>query len=471
MDVKINKSKELNKINNITNINNNEEHSNEKYTYSYYDYIDITLGDPISSIFLNDNYIIIGTMTGRIKLFSLNSKNNEIFIISSTNLEHISGLSFNENENLLFASVGDEQILKYEIREPLSNNLSPGSSINIYESSYAHNFNCDNSYVLMSTDSLLKINIFLPETEQTIKDIYIHYEVITFNNQNKSKDSKFKGKIKSTNYYVPLDFDGYNFCWVEYLNDKKDRNLCVQLLLEEETIDKVNYKFFVDKNYGHISHAKLFDDKIFIVHDLNKCEIRKISNKFEFIESFIHIGDEVYAVDILYHETNTFCNGNDINKISIKKNMLESYAFKEDHIYKVFNDEKLTDIKDYSQKVEMRRMKKYDLNKNKKFKFSNSNELKTDSLSLLKKVSNKKKHNEYNQIISIITLDIDGNVNKYENEVEEKLFNLYEIKGIYQDHKDKKFFNMGYVYYIKTDLDFFCISTDHGCYIIKRNEQ
>ena len=150
--------------------------SNEKYTYSYYDYIDITLGDPISSIFLNDNYIIIGTMTGRIKLFSLNSKNNEIFIISSTNLEHISGLSFNENENLLFASVGDEQILKYEIRKPLSNNLSPGSSINIYESSYAHNFNCDNSYVLMSTDSLLKINIFLPETEQTIKDIYIHYE-------------------------------------------------------------------------------------------------------------------------------------------------------------------------------------------------------------------------------------------------------------------------------------------------------
>ena len=71
---------------------------------------------------------------------------------------------------------------------------------------------------------------------------------------------------------------------------------------------------------------------------------------------------------------------------------------------------------------------------------------------------------------TIITLDIDGNVNKYENKKEEKLFNLYEINGIYQDFKDKKFFDMGYMYYIKTNLEYFCITTDHGCFIIKREE-
>ena len=67
-------------------------------------------------------------------------------------------------------------------------------------------------------------------------------------------------------------------------------------------------------------------------------------------------------------------------------------------------------------------------------------------------------------------MDIDGNVNKYENGIEEKIFNLYDIKEIDKDHKDKKFFNMGYVYFIKTDLNYFCITTDFGCYIIRRNE-
>ena len=96
-------------------------------------------------------------------------------------------------------------------------------------------------------------------------------------------------------------------------------------------------------------------------------------------------------------------------------------------------------------------------------------EIKSDSLNLIQNKT-KKKNTDDNISLAIITLDIDGNVNKYENESEEKLFNLYDIKGIEQDQKDKQLFNMGYVYYIKTDLNYFCISTDHGCYIIKKNE-
>ena len=110
-----------------------------------------------------------------------------------------------------------------------------------------------------------------------------------------------------------------------------------------------------------------------------------------------------------------------------------------------------------------------DSNRNKKFIISNSNDLKTDSLNLLRNKTKKTKSNEP-QSMNIITLDIDGNVNKYRNGVEEVLFNLYKIKNIHQDHKDKQFFNMGYVYYIKTDLNYFCITTDFGCYIIKKSE-
>ena len=331
----------------------------------------------------------------------------------------------------------------------------------MYDNNFDHNFNCDNSYVLMAKNSLLKVVAFIHELEDKVKiDVYFNYTIIYFGSQNFDNNSKYKGKIKSTNFFVPLDFDGNNFCWVEYLNDKKDRNLCVQFINKDEIIDKINFKFKVDKSYGHISHAKLLDlNKILIIHDLNKCEIRKINQNFDLLESFTHIGNEVYAVDLYFQESNTFCEEIDNNKVDIRKKVLESYAFNNDHIYTVLDEEKVIDInKGY--------IKKYDLDRNFKYKVSNSNEFKTDSLNLLKNMSKKIKYS--NDALSIITLDIDGNVNKYENKKEATLFNLYNLKGINQDHKDKKFFDMGYIYYIKTDLNYFCIATDHGCFIIKR---
>ena len=70
---------------------------------------------------------------------------------------------------------------------------------------------------------------------------------------------------------------------------------------------------------------------------------------------------------------------------------------------------------------------------------------------------------------SIITLDIDGNVNLYQYGKESTLFNLYDFKDISQKMKNYQFFSMGYEYYIKSNLNYFCISTDLGCFIIKKN--
>ena len=72
--------------------------------------------------------------------------------------------------------------------------------------------------------------------------------------------------------------------------------------------------------------------------------------------------------------------------------------------------------------------------------------------------------------LAIALLDIDGNVNIWEKEKIYTAFNLYNIKDISQDHKDKQFFSMGYSYYIKYNRDFFAISSDHGCYVIKKKD-
>ena len=71
----------------------------------------------------------------------------------------------------------------------------------------------------------------------------------------------------------------------------------------------------------------------------------------------------------------------------------------------------------------------------------------------------------------ITLLDIDGNVNVYENGNIRMEFNLYDIENINKEHKDKQFLAMGYSNYMKYNGEFFAISSDHGYYIIQRSKE
>ena len=104
-----------------------------------------------------------------------------------------------------------------------------------------------------------------------------------------------------TNYSVPLDFDGNNFLWIDFLKKNK-RKICVANI-SSFSENKDLYKFELKDNneIGHISLAKLLtNNRVFIIHSFNKCEIRSLDENFTLLESFIHIGDEVYAFDIIY---------------------------------------------------------------------------------------------------------------------------------------------------------------------------
>ena len=436
-------------------------------SFCYYEYIDIILGDPITALLLNDKFVAIGTMMGRIKLYLLNNSFEKITNINNGDLENISGLSFNEVKRTLFASIGDEKILRYIIKDELINNTKPELSIDIYENPAQHNCLCDNAYVLMAQENLIKIDLYNFELDEEIKNTTYKYEIIFFDDSS----PKITGFILSTNYLVPLDFDGFHFIYVEYLNDKKDRDFCIKDVIDVEVEYEIIYRFKVNEKYGHISHAKILkDNKVIIVHDFNKCEIRKFTNNFELLESFKHIGDEVYAIDIFYEDIINSYNENideNINKNKIKEKDIkhELNTNNEKNVNKAFNENIMNESKISNRK----KLPKIDLNRNKQSKIVSSNEIKTDSLDLLRNKTKKTQISE-KQNMNIITLDIDGNVNNYRNGFEEILFNLYKLKNIHIDHKDKRFFDMGYVYYIKTNLNFFCITTDFGCYIIKKNE-
>src|SRR5207249_2815598 len=81
-------------------------------------------------------------------------------------------------------------------------------------------------------------------------------------------------------------------------------------------------------------------------------------------------------------------------------------------------------------------------------------------------------NNNSNQItfenLTKTSLDIDGNVNVWENLSMTKRFNLYDMKDIQEEYKSKQFFSMGYPYYIKANEGYYAVTSDHGVFVIKK---
>jgi len=240
--------------------------------------------------------------------------------------------------------------------------------------------------------------------------------------KNIQKNSSTEYAIDSTNYIVPHDFDDSKFAWVEFLSEK-ERNICIYSF---EKLRK--YSYLVDKKFGHISFLRLLaNNKLFIVRNLNKCEIRDLNSDFKLIHSFDHIGDEVIAVDIYVNSSKIILNEMELQNIQVKNK--DNY-----------------NTEDYL-KIPIKQNNQYD--------------------NQVKGVEGHKNIEEEN--ISIVLLDIDGNINIWENLSITKRFNLYDIKGIDKDLKDKQFFSMGYPYFIKANQNYYAISTDHGVFIITPN--
>ena len=411
--------------------------------------IEIHFADPISSLKLTNDYMIMGTMMGRISLYDI--PNQKIIVLSALNSENISDISYNDDENSFYVAVGDEEIKVYKTDNLGSENFQ---SINVYESENKHNQNCENAYLLLSNESLFRIQLAqIDDGTLAIIDTDQDFELKYFNPKDNNRN--YTGKLPMTNYSVPFDFDGENFLWVEFLKSGI-RRLCnanIPLI----TTQKEVYKKELVKNceIKHISHAKLLPgNKIFIVHSLNICEIRMLDKDLSLLERFTHNGEEVYAFDILYEDDN-----DNIKVVINKEENIKTYKGNCDE--QTINNYKNNEII----KVEENQVNNINLGT---YYENDTFRVKSDNTSI-KQNKPKGKSSGIKNIL-IVTLDLNGNVNLYKNKSEVTLFNLYNIRGISQDLKDKQFFSMGYAYYIKSNLNFFCISSDHGCFIIKKND-
>ena len=502
--------------------------------YILYKLIDINFGDPISSMLLTPEYLIIGTMLGKISFFNLSSKN--LSILSDLNAENISNISYNSEDNIINISIGDERIVRYKEDRQNPHNFRLFQKVLNYSNEIDHTKYCENAFIYLSSHYLFRIQLSQPEEKcLNITEIENEYEIMNINNN----DVYHIGRLPMTNYIVPFCFDGQNFAWVEFTGPDK-RNICIanvlnNFLKNNNTTTISPYKKDIGTDFGHISHLKIIDKStIFLVHSLNICEIWKINdNNFTLLESFQHIGDEVYAVDIYFHDEylrnrenekessnlNFILDNNNLNinlnKINAKndnksnlneenKNNINRLNNNNLNFNGKINDETISknenenesNIEDKIEKSKtefisqkLKQNTKHNINdkddsKNKNkliienfaINESDNSEYKKSIENNFENNENKKKEdikNENNIDIdlsfSIITLDIDGNINLYQSGKEKTLFNIYNFNDISQKMKNELFFSMGYEYYIKSNLIYFCISTDHGCFIIKKN--
>ena len=408
----------------------NEE---KKVNYILIGYIETRFGDPISSININSNFCIIGTMMGKLILYNINKRQSMMLIENSE--EEILNINFSSNNNNysndFYCCIGDKSILKYSIKPYLLNNNYPivnlTSTINNYTDESSHVKDCDNAivycckeiYFMVAIEQLKKKPMILNTTDSN----YIVKNV-------ESMETIEKGMIKTTNYIVPFDFNGKYFILLQFFT-VTERMLCSFNVFTMKA-----WKHLLRQEFGLLNYCKFINDnKLFIVRKFNICEIRIMDDNFTLTETFNHLGDRVIGLDFFYKITKS------------AKNVKNS---------KIIELNKKKDRDEISE------------TETKKFFYNNLNSEENSISNYKKNIFNHSENIKANTNINIILLDIDGNVNYYNNQKEIIcLFNVNKVPEIDKSVRKKGLFSLNYPYMIKFYHPYLSISTDNGCYIFQ----
>ena len=409
----------------------NEE---KKVNYILIGYLETRFGDPISSININSNFCIFGTMMGKLILYNINKRQSMMLIENSE--EEILNINFSSNNNNysndFYCCIGDKSILKYSIKPYLLNNNYPivtlTSTINNYTDESSHVKDCDNAivycckeiYFMVAIEQLKKKPMILNTTDS-------NYIVKNIENM----ETIEKGMIKTTNYIVPFDFNGKYFILLQFFT-VTERMLCSFNVFTMKA-----WKYLLRQEFGLLNYCKFINDnKLFIVRKFNICEIRIMDDNFTLTETFNHLGDRVIGLDFFYKITKSVKNMKNSKIIELNKKK-DRDEISETETKKFFNNNNLNSeensISNYKNNI-----------------FNNSENIKA------------------NTNINIILLDIDGNVNYYNNQKEMIcLFNVNKVPEIDKSVREKGLFSLNYPYMIKFYHPYLAISTDNGCYIFQ----
>ena len=441
------------------------------------------------------------------------------------------------NKNIVFLSIGDYEILKFEDIENFNCNDENSNylytRIRTYKTENEHIKKCENTTCMMTIDFFL---ILYTDYAEFFNPIVMNQ--ITYENKNLKTFEIVKGEIEMFNYSVPFDFDGDRYLFIDFPSDSM-RRICIYYTLSKNK----PYIFRLKNDFGHISHMKfLNDDKIFLCRNLYQCEIRNIDDNFSLCEKWQHNNNEIISTDIYYKgnriSNKNFQNNNEsqdeffemkdnddekIDNIILNKNKeilkmslkIKNHKIEDDinysgrntvrgrnrnNIYRSpfdknnfyenkFNNSSYRELSAGLHKLNYRNktiednensIKEY---KNKNFKL-NSGKISKDSMYSERKINGlSSRYYEKNKLtqgtycngfddenVYIITLDVKGNLNLYQNKNTKTIFNLYNIDGIDKNYKDGELFESGFPYFITMNGIYYAISTDYGIFVVSESK-
>ena len=246
-------------------------------------------------------------------------------------------------------------------------------------------------------------------------------------------------------------------------------------------------------NFGILNYCKLLNDnKLFIVRNLKQCEFRIMDDNFSITHTFVHNGDQVVSCDLYYkiirkvkkekirplfeqkdgkiniyklhkedikksNTDNNYRNSKKIDSTSeneTKKNNLNNYEENSKNI----KNENLSNDLFYEKEIDEGSYKSMNSNNNNEEDNEDKNKLKKEE-----NISNIKA----NSLLNIFLVDIDGNINYYNENGIKTLFNINKIKEVDKASRERGLFSLNYAYIIKYCHPYLAISTDNGCYIFQ----
>ena len=242
-------------------------------------------------------------------------------------------------------------------------------------------------------------------------------------------DEEFIQKIKDEKKKINLNFDNNNYDDCIKKNNNKSKSI-INVNSDMSLKSKNNEKITLENN-------KIVNDNIL---NMNNSSSRR--NKLE---------KETKEIKLKIREDSDNSSKNDINMRQNSINLKNSTI-------QIFN------------KIQANEESKNPINEENFVEKNTKNKHKKDILNIKtdddqdNTIDIKEKVETDNYYIFI--LDSNGNFNMYKNKINRTIFNLYNVEGIDEIYKEKKFFSIGYPYYFVVNELYFAISTDFGLFVI-----
>ena len=136
--------------------------------YSLSSLMEIRFADPVSAIGMNERFVVIGSMMGRISVLNINDKQSTL--LAEISSENITGIS-NENSDTFNIAVGDEEIHKYKLVNNNGNFTPDFIRMKNYQTEESHSIGCDSCFSMLSSNHLALIYMNQPDENNILMEL------------------------------------------------------------------------------------------------------------------------------------------------------------------------------------------------------------------------------------------------------------------------------------------------------------